>query len=439
MPQQLRQLVAPVLILAGGAAGYFWLSTWNKPPARVPVPSQPPLVETRTVGLHSGGFPIHVNGVVVPFREIRISAEVDGRIVKKSDELRSGRFVSLGSPLLTIDPEPYDLELEKVRLEARDAEVEQQTLAIEAKQMETLISLAMKRLELTTRDFNRLEKLKETNASSQAERDLAERSVLQIQDAIELLENRRELLPLREARLRTKRDLISTRNKEAELDLSHTQIVSPVDGIVTADLQEAGSFVERGDHLLTIQDSSQFEVTCRLRSEDIYWLHDASDLSDIEHSSLKAVFEIPEVEAEVTFRTAGESFVWSGRLVRSDGAGYDATTRTLECRVLVEQPVRAADAGPPALVAGMFVEVSINVTPRTELLAIPRAALQPDGQVWMIDNGKLVVHRVRPARVTESVVLLRADQTLIEAGSRVVVSTLPIAFDGMEVRERPAL
>jgi multidrug resistance efflux pump len=447
MFQQLRQLVLPALILAGGAGGLFWLSALNKPPARIVAPSQSPLVETRLTEAHADSFPIRVNGVIVPYREIRISAEVDGRIVMKAVGLRNGRIVSVGARLMTIDPEPYELELEKLTLEDKQANIEQQQISIESKQIATLISLVEKRLELATREFTRSQKLEATNASSQAERDLAERTVLEVQDALELLQNRKELVPLREAGLQAKSDLISSRRKGVALDLSRTEVVAPLAAIVTDDLQEVGSFVERGDHLLTLQDPSRFEVDCRLRSEDLYWLQDsagvktdanAAAVSTIEKAALKAAFELPEVDATVTFKTSGESFTWQGRLTRSDGSGYDATTRTLACRVVVEQPVRSADAGPPALIAGMFVEVVILVTPRTELLAIPRDALQPDGQVWVIDDGKLVVHRVRPARVTESVVLLRADRTDIESGSRVVVSTLPIAFDGMDVRERPA-
>jgi biotin carboxyl carrier protein len=447
MFQQLRQLVIPALILAGGAGGLFWLSAMNEPPTRIAVPSQPPLVETRLAEAHADSFPIRVNGVVVPYREIRISAEVDGRIVMKAEGLRSGKIVSAGTPLMSIDPEPFELELEKLTLEDKQASIEQQQISIESKQIATLISLVEKRLELATREFTRSEKLTATNASSQAERDLAERTVLEVQDALELLQNRRELLPLREAGLQTKSDLISSRRKGAALDLSRTEIIAPLVAIVTKDLQEVGSFVERGDHLLTLQDPSRFEVDCRLCSEDLYWLQDsaglkpdanAADTSTIEAAALKAAFELPEVDAAVTFKTSGESFTWQGRLARSDGSGYDATTRTLACRVVVEQPVRSADAGPPALIAGMFVEVVINVRPRTALLAIPRGALQPDGQVWVIDDGKLIVHRVRPARVTDSVVLLRADRTGIASGSHVVVSTLPIAFDGMDVRERSA-
>lgn len=57
--------------------------------------------------------------MVVPFREIRIEVEVAGRIVEKADGLRSGRFVRAESPLLTIDPEPYQIEIAKLSHEAR--------------------------------------------------------------------------------------------------------------------------------------------------------------------------------------------------------------------------------------------------------------------------------------------------------------------------------
>jgi multidrug efflux pump subunit AcrA (membrane-fusion protein) len=442
MQHQLRQILIPVLILAGGAGGYFWLAHWKEAPPRVVAPSRPPLVETQTAAAHADSFPIRVHGVVVPFREVRIAAEVSGRIVTKNEAARGGRFVAATTPLLTIDPEPYGLEIEKLDHEAKQAELEQQRAELELKHSAKLILLAERRLTLARKELKRLDAPTGELTSTQAERDEAEQKLLQVQDVLTVLQNRRELLPLQLAELQAKGELIAARKKQAQFDLSRTEITAPLDAIVTADLQEAGNFVEPGDHLLTLQDPSQFEVNCRLRSEDLFWLQDSvvpegEDQPAIEES-LKAAFEIPERPATVTFQTSGESFRWQGRLARTDGSGFDATTRTLACRVVVDQPLREEASGPPSLIGGMFVDIEISVTPRTRLLAIPRAALQPDGQVWVIDEGKLAVHRVRPVRVTDSVVLLRVDRTEIQPGARVVTSTLPIAFDGMDVRERAA-
>jgi multidrug efflux pump subunit AcrA (membrane-fusion protein) len=442
MQQQLRQLLIPVLILAGGAGGYYWLAHWKEAPQRVVAPSLPPLVETQIAAAHSGSFPIRVHGVVVPYREVRIAAEVSGRIVKKNEAVRGGRFVAATTPLLTIDPEPYGLEIEKLDHEAKQSELEQQRAELEFKHSAKLIELAERRLELAREEVKRLALPKGEVTSTQAERDEAEQKVLQVQDVLTVLENRREVLPIQLAELQTKAKLITSRKRQAQLDLSRTQIAAPLDAIITADLQEIGNFVERGDHLLTLQDPSQFEVNCRLRSEDLFWLQDsvAPDGEDqpANEKLLKAALEIPERPATVTFQTGGETFHWDGTLARTDGSRFDATTRTLACRVVVDQPLREEDSGPPSLIDGMFVDVEVSVTPRTKLLAIPRAALQPDGQVWIVSDGKLTVHRVRPVRVTESIVLLRTDRTEFKSGARLVTSSLPIAFDGMDVRERAA-
>lgn len=432
--QQLRHILIPVLILVAGAGGYYGLTVWKQPPPRTEVPYLPPLVETATASAFQNSFPLKVHGEVVPYREIRIAAEVSGRIVKKHDRLRGGRYVEAETPLLTIDPKPYELELERLRQAERQVQLEEQRAMLEEKHAGKLIGLAERRLDLAKKELRRLESLTEQVTSTQAERDEAERNVLQIQDILTVLENRRETLPLQLAEVQAKAAALTAQKERAELDLAKTEIVAPLNALVTADEVEVGSYVEAGDSLLTLQDTSQFEISCRFRSEDLLWLQDSR--SDEENAS-RASFEIPEQPATVTFRSGDETFRWEGRLARTDGMGFDPTTRTVACRVLVEQPLLADSSRLPSLVDGLFVQVEIEVTPRSELLAIPRDALQPDGQVWTVSEGKLKVHHVRPARITESIVLLRPG-TEIRADDRVVTSSLPVAWDGMDVRERPA-
>ena len=438
MLQRLLQLVLPVLILAGGVAGLFWLSSLKEPPVRVTVPYQPPLVETNTVVAQSESFPIRVHGVVVPYREVRIAAEVSGRIVEKDQRLRSGRVVSKGTRLFVIDPERYRRAIEALDYEAKQADSDAQRIELEIEQAAELIALSERKLVLATRELERLDSLAATDSTTQAARDEAERSVLDVRSTLTTLKQRRAQLPLQHTGLTARLEMLKSQAARARLDLSRTEVVAPIDAIVTSDMQEVGGYVESGDHLLTLQDVSRFEVSCSLRADDLAWLHSSnaagSDDDDVRHS----VFELPETVATVTCEIAGETYSWAGRLERAAGAGFDATTRTLECRCVVDDPRRDQATGPPTLVAGMFVDVEFRVTPRIELLALPRNSLQPDGQVWVIEDGKLTVHREQPARVTSSFVLLQVDRTEIRPGDRVVVSTLPMAFDGMDVRERPA-
>jgi len=375
--------------------------------------------------------------VVVPYREIRVTAEVAGRIVAKNDGLRSGRFVAAQTALLTIDPAPYRLELEKLDHEAKQIDLEQRRSELQLEHNEKQTTLAERRLELALQELIRLDRLKDRNALTKAVRDRAEQTSLEIQIDLALLQGQRELLPLQQAGIQSRRGLITVQKKQAELNLSRTGITAPLDAIVTADLQEVGGFVLPGDHLLTLQDLSHFEVSCRLRSDDLLWLLDSGRSAD-QDPSLEAALQLPEVPARVIFRTSGRTLTWQGRLARTDGTGFDTTTRTLACRVVVDRPHRANPSWPAGLINGMFVEVEMDVTPATALLSIPREALQPDGQVWVVDEGQLTVHRVQPVQVTDTVLLLRADRTELKAADRVVISTLSTAFDGMDVRERPS-
>jgi multidrug efflux pump subunit AcrA (membrane-fusion protein) len=61
--------------------------------------------------------------------------------------------------------------------------------------------------------------------------------------------------------------------------------------------------------------------------------------------------------------------------------------------------------------------------------------MQPNGQVWTVESGRLRIHEVKPARVLPEGVLIRADQADLKPGARLVVSQLATAFAGMQVRE----
>jgi len=146
--QQLRHILIPLFILAAGAGGYYALTVWKPPPPRTEVPYRPPLVETATASAFQDSFPLKVHGEVVPYREFRIAAEVSGRIVKKHERLRGGRYVEAETSLLTIDPEPYELELERLRQEERQVQLEEQRAMLEEKHTGKLIDLAERRLDL---------------------------------------------------------------------------------------------------------------------------------------------------------------------------------------------------------------------------------------------------------------------------------------------------
>ena len=85
---EILRIMLPVLVLAAGVGGYLALSSLGHTPTRKRPTPLPPLVETVSVEDYDQGIDIETDGLVVPYREINVSAEVAGRIKFKADICR---------------------------------------------------------------------------------------------------------------------------------------------------------------------------------------------------------------------------------------------------------------------------------------------------------------------------------------------------------------
>jgi len=108
-------VVVPPLAVALGVMGFFVLKALSKPVPRE-VPEQPlPVVQTAGVVKHSGGLELTTDGLVVPYREIQLAVEVDGRIVEKTPQCEAGTFVTKGTLPLRVDKTDYEIEVNPLR------------------------------------------------------------------------------------------------------------------------------------------------------------------------------------------------------------------------------------------------------------------------------------------------------------------------------------
>jgi RND family efflux transporter MFP subunit len=446
------QLVLPVLIVALGAGGLIWLSAKDAPPERVATQPPPLLVETVSLQAAESSFPIHVSGNVVPRREVTLSAEVAGAVVSKGESIESGRYVRKGESLVQIDPARFELEVRQLGSELRQVAADLQRLSTEEKGTNSLIKLAEREAEISTAAAARVHDLALKNAATEAQLESVERAELQAQNALTLLLNQRALIPVQRERLTAQQMLTELKQQQAQLNLDRTRIVAPFSGMITAVEVERGDYVQAGDVLLKLDDTSAIDVECSLRMEDLYWLWNSAAGKDAEAAGESAhgesvetppvdvgrLFEVPAVDAVVVSEVTGRQFRWNGRLSRYAGAGVNLKTRTVACRVAVSEPIRAdAVDGPPTLMRGMYVTVTLNVAPRIRLVSIPTRGVQPNGRVWTVDNGVLRGHSVQAARVLADRVLVRADSTDLKPGDRVVVTQLATPVDGSRVRELP--
>ncbi|MEM6980917.1 MAG: HlyD family efflux transporter periplasmic adaptor subunit [Planctomycetota bacterium] len=449
-------VIVPLILLLG-VGGLVRLLGTIEPPTR-PDPDGSlagrlralPAVEVVTIeSLASSGRDLHLNadGLVVPFREVMMATEVAGNVVKKSPRCEAGQFVRRGTVLIEIDPTDYELEVQRLtRLREQEyealGEVDQEM--INAKRS---LEIADADIELQRREVARLQKLPK-NFASQGDIDKARRTLLQAEQQMVNYQNQIDLLKSRRTRLEAAERLAATQLKAAEVNLERTKIRAPIDGVIVQENAELNTFVDRGNPVVTMEDTSSVEVSANLRSDQLFWIvsqrqtannNQPAGLANELASSVPATgdirtagYTLPQTPVRIRYQVTGRedtSYVWSGKLLGYDGIGMDEQTRTVPVRVLVDDPRsfeverngelissdgRLRPAGPTALVRGMFVNLQFILDPVVPLFLVPAEALRPGNRVWEFEPDDTVLELNDPAAVNEVTATTKASSNTNE-------------------------
>ncbi len=438
----LFRALIPLGIVAGGIGGMLALGS------RDPLIEEPrSYAEQRaltTVSLEAfeDAWELEIDGLVRPFREIEVCTEVAGRIRWKSEDCHAGHFVRAGTPLIEVDQAEYRLEVQRSERQLEQARVDLEEHDVEFANIRSLLELAQRDLQLERKEQHRFSELSLRHAASQSELERTERATIASEQMVQDLENRLQSLRVRRPRLVSGVELAGNLLERARLELERTRIMAPVDGVIVQDLVEQDGYVQKGQPLFRIEDTSRIEVQSSLRMDQLYWLwSQQAPQSDVLFEPDQA-YRIPTTRATVITQIAGLPdlrFTWQGELNRFDGIGLDERTRTVPCRIVVDQPRqvsvvnRAGDAvvspgSPPALVRGMYVTVLLHVVPQGELVLIPETALLPGKRVWSVRDGRLV--QLGP------LVLIRRLTRATSAGHSVSYWLAPLAENGLVPEEQ---
>ena len=456
------RIIIPLLILGAGVGGFVFLMSLKKEPDRARPVQEDPLVETVEVEEHGGELTIELDGSVVPFREIPLSAEVAGRVTYKSPHCRAGKFVQKDEVLFRINEREYQLAVDRLTHEEEQARASIKELIVQIESAQALVKVATHELALRTRELERVRMLAKQNAASDSDIDIAEQNEQLSRRTLVTQQNQVKLEESREERLEFALALVGTQLAKAKLDLARTEVKAPTSGVIVSDPAEENSYVQAGSPLATLEDNSSVEVSCSLQMDELYWLwqHDAPPVDSLDFPAIGTRMEenddqfiraatlaargMPAVPATVVYELGGQRFAWNGKLTRYEGAGLDERTRTVACRVHVQNPTQVSlrssaqksslVLAPQALLRGMYVSVEFHVDPRVPLLRIPESAIRPGDVLWLVRDGKLGRQTVNVARVVNGVALIPAASSGLKPGDLVVTSPLATELSGQSVR-----
>ncbi|MFW2373921.1 MAG: efflux RND transporter periplasmic adaptor subunit [Gammaproteobacteria bacterium] len=378
------RLVAAVLLL--GIAITILLLAFKPSAQRVAVDYKPPQVDILLAVAQDIHIPVHSQGNVQAKTQIKIAAEVTGKIDWVSDTLIDNGYFDKAERLLAIDDTEYKLLITKAEAQVAAG--------------------------------------RQLLARSEAEADQARKDLQRLgRKTADSTEYALRIPHLKEARANL---------KAAEADLSiarlqqqRTEILAPFAGRLIKKYVDVGQFVAPGNPLLDIYSTEAAETRIPLTQNQLSLLR----LPD-NRSAENAVESASQVLVSAYF--AGENWRWTGQLVRTEGV-IDERNRMVYAVVQIDQPNQAdpEQPGRPALTSGQFVKVTIQGRPQQRVYVLPRSALRYGRELWLVDNdNRLQKRQVGVLHKEKMHVYIDSGLT---PGERVITSSLDIAIDNMRL------
>ncbi len=447
--ESVRTIVSLAILLIGVAA-FAAISQKEPPVSRPETAPAPLLVQTAPVGTSTSTLDLQADGIVVPYREIRVASEVSGRVVMKSARVRPGLIVRKGDVIAEIDRETYELEVQRLAVEVQQALSNLNELEVEQQNKRQLLRLQEEQVALRHTNVDRLRELAAKKIVPDADVEEARRQELEADNQRSILQNEIAQIEAKRKTQEQARQLALVKQARAQVDLQRTRIVAPCDGVVLTCQIEENSYVTSGNELCLLEDISAVDVRSNLRMQQLQWiLHQQPATpaeSEITGSSDMAgwqAYALPPTPVTVRYSLGGRKFEWQGELVSYDGLGIDERTRTVPVRIRVKNPLRTLSqnsaergmTGPRSLVRGMYVEILLHVQPLEPLLQIPEESIQPGGVVWCVRDGKLARATVTVAQSKSPDILLDPAASTLQPDDRLVVSPIPAPIIGMAVTE----
>lgn len=326
----LLALCAAVVLYAAGFFGGERVKPGEEPrDAGLPAPSATAVAEKLRAPLYEDAV-----GTVESRRTIAVAAQVVARVVAVARN--AGETVQAGQDLVVLDDREFRARLAqtneaKAAAEAATQRAEQAKLQAEA------------RLVRASSEANRVQGLAKQQAATTQQLEAAEADLADARAAVAGAEA--AILAAR-AQVAQSAQVVA----EAQIALSHTKIVAPIDGVVSERTVEPGDLASPGRTLLVLLDPHALRLTAHVREQSIGFVRAGAQL-DVELPALATTLQGTVAELLPSADPASRSFA-----------------------VRIDLP---ADSGARP---GMFGRMKVPIGER-ELVAAPKRAIARVGQL----------------------------------------------------------
>lgn len=409
----LLQTALAFAILFGAFKGMNQLIATRPDVPKRPVQEKSYAVETTTVQQGDYAPLISVYGQTQAGREVDLRALVGGEIVEVHPDLKAGGKVERGDTLVVIDRFDYEGAVTEARAnlaEAQAAMVENEgRVALE----KANLVRAGEQLEFAQRDLERAEELLGRGAATERTVDDRKLIVSQRQQSVERSENTLALEEAKVVQQKATVERLEWRLENAQRQLENTVLTAPFDAIVRSSAAEPGRLISVNDAIVSLYDSSEFEV--RLTLSDNQYGRLLEDSGTVVGRPVDVIWNLGD--QPVTYPATVTRI---GADVASDRGGVDLIAR-----------IDASGAAVP-LRPGAFVEVAVPDRTYANSFRIPETAYYGQGTVYVVEDNRLQARSVNALAIDDGFILVRGD---LNSGETLLVTRIPEAGEGLLVSD----
>ncbi|MFC3093423.1 efflux RND transporter periplasmic adaptor subunit [Alteromonas sediminis] len=343
-----------------------------------------PSVAVEIAPLQKRSYEVWVDsyGTAEALTETALVAEVTGRVISVSPNIRAGRQFKEGDVLVELDDSNYQIEVDVAASAAADAEVAYLQEVAQA--------------EFAAEEWNELPK-------SEAAKRLAlrEPQVAAAKAALQAAKSRLE---------------------RAKLDLARTKITAPFDGKVMSQSIDIGQVVSPGQAIANIYSTDTVEVRLPLK------------ISDLAHLKLPEAEVAPDQLPQVILETdmGSKTYQWQAQIVRTEGA-FDPNTRMLYAVAQVIEPFES-NAQRPAIRLGQFLRAKVQGNLYSDVFVIPRRAVSQNFMVSVAEDGVLRKKTIEPLWTDVESVVVAATDMAISTDDKLILTPTANLPDGTKVK-----
>ncbi|MCU7836098.1 MAG: HlyD family secretion protein [gamma proteobacterium symbiont of Taylorina sp.] len=202
---------------------------------------------------------------------IKVAPRISGMVNKIM--IKDNQAVKQDDVLFIIDPEPFQLEVEKAKVGLKQTQLEIKQLRASVIVARKELLQATENLQYNRKNAARIEKLRTSDSISQ---DMADRSRKSLAVAVAEEKRAEANLLKAEAALGDQKEehvLIQAARiklRFAELDLSYTQVKSVVDGYVVKVNIAAGDYGKKGIPLVAVVDENSLRISAMFRENQLH-------------------------------------------------------------------------------------------------------------------------------------------------------------------------